>query len=347
MPKIDKVDKKKLIESLIKQAKELSFEDKDGLDKFRKRASMIIHNIFEGRGGYSAQLLNIDLYPRYMLRSFEEHTEYWRRGRQEILNLLETILEEMELFGERKDMVAGLSEKEAREQFLLKLNDLSKGDVTKFIDTMSIGDALGFDRATTFSCARYFDKKGYIERRDDAYGAISIRAEGIDEADRIKSIETILPSDQGDLPEEKYFPPNSHLEIQSHIARLLRQAKASLWICDGYMDDKIVEEIIRVRASEIRFLTSKYAPLFIQRLNAAKKQFPEKQIEANKYDKFMCHDRYYFIDQDQVWSFGTSYNQAGGKATFLTKVKAESVRLEITRDFKVWWDLATKIETSD
>jgi predicted nucleotide-binding protein len=235
------MDKRKLIENLIEQVKQLSFEDKTGFDKFRNRATMILDNISEGHRGYSAQLLNIDLYPLYQLDSYDEHREYWGQRKKKIQNLLETIHEEMELFPDRKAEMARLSEKifiahghdgemekaqkpdkesltmkEKREQFLFKLNEMSEGNINKSIESMRIGDTLGFDRATTFNCARYFDQKGFIKLRDDAGGAISITAEGIDEADKIQSRTVAPSSDQGN---DVFIVHGHDIEAKESVAR--------------------------------------------------------------------------------------------------------------------------------
>lgn len=93
---------------------------------------------------------------------------------------------------------SSMTTKEMRDQFLIKLNEMSEGDIHKFIESMNIGDTLGFYRATTFKCVRYFRLKGFIEFRDDAGGTISITAEGIDEADKIQSGKAAPPSDQSD-----------------------------------------------------------------------------------------------------------------------------------------------------
>lgn len=81
--------------------------------------------------------------------------------------------------------------------------------------------------------------------------------------------------------------------------------------------------------------------MFKQRLTAAKQQFQSKIIEARKSDKF--HDRYYIIDEDQVWILGTSYNKAGQRATLLSRIKKETEKQKIISDFKKWWSSATKI----
>jgi hypothetical protein len=143
------------------------------------------------------------------------------------------------------------------------------------------------------------------------------------------------------LPDEIYFPESSHLDIQKNIAKIISQSNTSLWICDGYMDEKIIEELTEVSALEIKLLTKQAKSLFKQRLAAAKQQFPRKIIEARKCDKF--HDRYYIIDQDQVWALGTSYNKAGQRATLLNRIKNESEKQKIITDFGIWWTSGIKI----
>jgi hypothetical protein len=140
------------------------------------------------------------------------------------------------------------------------------------------------------------------------------------------------------LPEQMYFSENSYLDVQKNLARVIRQAQNSLWIFDAYMDEKIIEELTEVSADEIKLLTNQTKGLFQQRLEAFKKQFPKKTIEVKKSDK--SHDRFYIIDQDQVWTLGTSFNQAGQKATLLSKIKEDSEKQKIITDFNDWWNIA-------
>lgn len=143
------------------------------------------------------------------------------------------------------------------------------------------------------------------------------------------------------LPDEMYFQESSQLDIQKNISRIIRQSNTSLWICDGYMDEKIIEELTEVSAQEIKLLTKQPKNLFKQRLAAAKQQFTSKIIEARKSDKF--HDRYYIIDQDHVWALGSSYNNAGKKSTFLSRIKNEAEKQKIIADFGNWWSYGIKV----
>lgn len=141
------------------------------------------------------------------------------------------------------------------------------------------------------------------------------------------------------IPDQMYFSENSHLDIQKNIARVIRQSQKSLWIFDAYMDEKIVEELTEVPAAEIKLLTQQTKGLFQQRLIALRQQCPNKLIEVRKSDK--SHDRFYIVDQEQVWTLGASFNKAGQKATLLSKIKSDSEKQKIIDDFNSWWRDAT------
>jgi len=150
----------------------------------------------------------------------------------------------------------------------------------------------------------------------------------------IEEIKIQIQIEEG-LAEEMYFSPGSQLDIQKNLARVLRQANNSLWICDSYMNEKIIEELSNVPAAEIKLLTLQINGLFKQRLVAAKQQFFNKSIEVKIYNK--CHDRFYIIDGNQVWTLGTSLNNAGKRATLLSKIKKEDEKKKIVSDFNSWW----------
>ena len=147
--------------------------------------------------------------------------------------------------------------------------------------------------------------------------------------------------DENSIQDQYYFPANSQLSVQKTIARIISQAKNKLWISDGYMDEKIIEELTEVIAPEIKLLTKQPKSLFKQRLIAAQQQFAgTKKIEA-KLTKDI-HDRFFIIDEDQIWSLGTSYNNAGSLPTTITKIKPENDTQRIISDFNAWWGVASE-----
>ncbi len=140
------------------------------------------------------------------------------------------------------------------------------------------------------------------------------------------------------LQGDSYFPKGSYLDIQKAIGKILKLANRSVWIVDPFMDEKYIEEISFDVLDNARFLTLNYNPRFQQRLNAAQQQYNGKvKIEARTTGD--CHDRFIVIDENQVWSLGASYKDAGKKATLLKKVNESHQAKKIIADFEQWWDV--------
>jgi len=112
--------------------------------------------------------------------------------------------------------------KEKRDQFLIKLNEMSDSDINEFIESMRIGEELGIERKTTFNFVRYFDQKGFIKQRTDAGDVISITADGIDEVDRIQS-EAVAPSPPLDLGNDVFIVHGRDAEVKETVARFIER----------------------------------------------------------------------------------------------------------------------------
>lgn len=201
--------------------------------------------------------------------------------------------------------------------------------ILKLINKQYYANFIGYAHRFNLNLSIYTLKPSFNVMRSQVQMAIEELKLSIEMEDRI--------------PEQMYFSANSYLDIQKNIARVIRQTQNSLYIFDAYMDEKIVEELTEIIASEIRLLTNKRKGLFLQRLSALKKQFPMKVIEARCSDK--SHDRFYIIDKDQVWTLGASLNKAGQKATLLSKIGNDSEKQKVINDFESWWNLAKTITT--
>jgi len=133
----------------------------------------------------------------------------------------------LELSGEGWEMAEGLekkseiSVKEERDKFLVKLNEMSGGDINESIESIKIGEELGIDRSTTFNFVRYFDQKGFIRLRDDAGGNISIIAKGVDEANRIQS-QAVVPSPNLNLGNDVFIVHGHDVEAKESVARFIK-----------------------------------------------------------------------------------------------------------------------------
>jgi len=133
----------------------------------------------------------------------------------------------LELLGDGWEMAERLEKesempvKEKRDKFLVKLNEMSGGDINKFIESMKIGEELGIDRSTTFNFVRYFDQKGFIRLRADAGDRISITAKGVDEADRIQS-QAVASSPSLDLGNDVFIVHGHDAEAKESVARFIK-----------------------------------------------------------------------------------------------------------------------------
>jgi len=123
---------------------------------------------------------------------------------------------------EKLEKESDMAVKEKRDQFLIKLNEMSGGDIIKDIESMKIGDELGIDRGTTFNFVRYFDQKGFIKLRTDAGDVIGITAEGIDEIDRIQS-EIPAPDRDKDLGDDIFIVHGRDAEAKETVARYVEK----------------------------------------------------------------------------------------------------------------------------
>ena len=89
-----------IVQSLIKMINALKYDDLTGLDAFRKRATMIIINMHGENSRYLKDLDRISF--DYDHISEENNKQGWKFSQSKVLNILNTMLEELELFGTLK-----------------------------------------------------------------------------------------------------------------------------------------------------------------------------------------------------------------------------------------------------
>ena len=88
-----------------------------------------------------------------------------------------------------------MTQSDEKIQFLIVLNELSEGDINYYIETMTIGKRLEFNRAKTFSLVREMEQDGLIKYRSGAGDIISITEMGRAEIERVQSgAEADVPS---------------------------------------------------------------------------------------------------------------------------------------------------------
>jgi len=88
-----------LVQNLIEMVNKLPHRDNQKLDALIKRAEMIIRNVFGESSKYLKDLSRIRFYPMVYPADEQYYNEIWLSGRNEMLNLFNTMLEELKLFG--------------------------------------------------------------------------------------------------------------------------------------------------------------------------------------------------------------------------------------------------------
>jgi predicted nucleotide-binding protein len=92
------MDNLELISGLKKQLNDLPSQNEPKLDALRRRAEMIIRNVFGPTSKYLKDLNDIDFYPGVYPTTSERKREAWQEGVDQLLNLLNTMEEELKLF---------------------------------------------------------------------------------------------------------------------------------------------------------------------------------------------------------------------------------------------------------
>jgi len=77
----------------------LPYQDEEKLDALKKRAQMIIRNVFGDSSKYLKDLEDIDFYPIVFPAEEDDLNRWWRSGKNEMITLFNTMLDELKLFG--------------------------------------------------------------------------------------------------------------------------------------------------------------------------------------------------------------------------------------------------------
>lgn len=135
------MDMKKLeaLDELLEEAKDLPIRDDNKLDSLMRRTKMYIKNIFGESSEYLDELEVIKFYPSSAAERYA-NKDKWKEGKSSLVNLIETMIEELERFGNQR---LEITEKET--------NHLIEGARRVFI-------AHGHDEEMKQAVARTLDK---------------------------------------------------------------------------------------------------------------------------------------------------------------------------------------------
>lgn len=87
-----------LIQGLVDDLNDLPHRDEEKLDALRRRADMIVRRVFEDTSEYRDSLRRVNFYPMVAPADEEFHEYSWQSGKSSMLNILNTMLEDLKLF---------------------------------------------------------------------------------------------------------------------------------------------------------------------------------------------------------------------------------------------------------
>lgn len=101
----------KVIQELIENVNELKYRDNANLDAIRRKTNMVVRNILGETSKYLYDLKLIHFHPMIAPASDEFKLESWNDGKNSLINVLNTIKEELEMFGVKKPSLKEIDKK--------------------------------------------------------------------------------------------------------------------------------------------------------------------------------------------------------------------------------------------
>lgn len=96
------MNKLKLLEELRKEVTELKFQDENTRDALTRKAEMLLRNFYGEGCKYLDDLDEIDYWPGVYPTTDQRERETWLAGQKQFINLLNTLIEEANLFDAQK-----------------------------------------------------------------------------------------------------------------------------------------------------------------------------------------------------------------------------------------------------
>ncbi|MDN4083285.1 nucleotide-binding protein [Paenibacillus polymyxa] len=93
----------KLLNELIERTEKLSLKDSNEKDSVERDAKMIIRNIFGAESSYISDLDSISFHLFFAPAPLEEENRAWFSGQRSLINLLNTVKRELELFNQDEE----------------------------------------------------------------------------------------------------------------------------------------------------------------------------------------------------------------------------------------------------
>ena len=152
-----------------------------------------------------------------------------------------------------------------------------------------------------------------------------------------------------DFKNDVYVPAGRTFDGRTHLQNVLNTAKQEIFIVDNYLQRNILSLLATVvedkTSFSIKFLIgSKNKNKFdglIADLAEFGKQYPLVKIECKLHDDL--HDRYIIVDNNQLYTVGSSLDSIGQKGNFINKIDDMKSKGDHMADMQSLWSTASDI----
>lgn len=121
-----KINKLELIDDIIKETESLEYGDNKTLDLLKKRGEMITRNVFGETSKYLSDINNLRFHPMMYPTTNTFERSAWDSGKSSMINLFNTMREELMLFGvqnQEKHQESSNQEKFSKKVFIVHGHD--------------------------------------------------------------------------------------------------------------------------------------------------------------------------------------------------------------------------------
>lgn len=134
------MDNIELFQKVKHEFEELTYDNHNKLDRLNRQLTMLIKNIHGSNSSYSDELMNISYIPISFDSSRDEDIDYWESGKNSAINLIDTIIEELELFP-KEVHIGSMNDKSINRSKVFIIHghdDGAKNEVARFVEKLGL-----------------------------------------------------------------------------------------------------------------------------------------------------------------------------------------------------------------
>ena len=136
--------------------------------------------------------------------------------------------------------------------------------------------------------------------------------------------------EEKELPVDKIISEGKYFDAFDYITNIINSAKESLVLVDPYCDSKALV-FLNHKPKEV--MLTIYKGIHSKLKDDEIELYRAQNGEVNVFVKNPLHDRFLIIDHEQTYLLGSSLNSAGKSLLAITKIKLDSARKQIIKEY--------------